>query len=142
MLIFLHTKGIGFSHYGREVKFHYIANNSAIFIPLSYYFPGEHELRNLECVSGTTSNSPEQLLFIVPDQYEDVFNKTLHYEPGLWKFQCYGSIPYFIPSFSGGVFKCRMPDESGAVVETSVGIYPDNYDKNSELIIYIFVLQI
>ena len=88
-------------------------------------------MKTLECASGTTSSSSEELLFLIPDQYEDVIG-TLHYEPGLWKFQSSRVVTYYIPSFSRGVFTCRMPDEKKEIVDISVGIYPDNYNKNGE----------
>ena len=127
--------GINFSYRGTETTFHYVVNNSAIFIPESTIQDGSHTLTNLECASGTTSDSPEQLLFIVPSQYQSVFEGVLVYEPGHWKLGREGAYHFYLPSsFSGGVFTCRLPDENGAVLDTSVGIYPDNSSMNSEWI--------
>ena len=114
----------------------YVANNSAIFIP---YIPefgqsSAYILTDLECASGTTSSSPDQLLFITPTQYQDQLNNALVYEPGHWKLQI-GGWNYSVPlSFTGGVFTCRMPDENGAVVDTSVGIFLENYGNSSKWI--------
>ena len=94
--------------------------------------PGSHILTDLECASGTTSSSPKQLLFILPSQYQSVFDGILVYEPGHWKIGITGVNLFYLPSFPGGVFTCRIPDESETVVDTSVGIFPTNYDKNSE----------
>lgn len=71
-------------------------------------------------------------MFLTTNQYQDGLNMNLVFEPGHWKIQSSGGNHFNLPSFTGGVFMCRMPDENGAVVDTSVGIYPNNYDKNSE----------
>ena len=90
-------------------------------------------LSDLECASGTISNSSDQLLFKVPTQYQSELDAALVHEPGHWKLGSSGN--YFaLQSFTGGVFTCRMPDENGAVVDTSVGLYPDYYNKNSKRI--------
>ena len=89
-------------------------------------------LANLICASGTTSSSSEELLFLTPPQYQGLLSSALVYEPGHWKLKSAGGNYVFLESFTGGVFACRMPDENGAVVDTSVGIFPDNYDKNSK----------
>ena len=128
----LHILGIGFSYKGFGSTFHYVANNSAIFIPPSSVQTGSHTLTELECASGTTSSIPEQLLFIAPPQYQVLFVGSLVYEPGHWKLGVPGSSQFYLPSFSGGVFTCRMPDENGMVLDTIVGIYPDNLDKSSK----------
>ena len=49
-----------------------------------------------------------------------------------WKLKSAGENYFALQSFTGGVFTCRMPDENGVVVDTSVGIFPENYDKNSK----------
>ena len=133
-LFYLPISGIGFSYQRTRATFHYVANNSAIFIPESTVQTNSHTLTNIECASGTTSDDPEQLLLIVPSQYQSVFDGFLVYEPGHWKLQSTGGNEFYLPSFSGGVFTCRMPDENGAVVDTSVGIYPENYNNKSKWI--------
>ena len=85
-------------------------------------------LADLECASGTTSSSSGQLLFKTPTQYQSQFNDGLAYEPGHWKLHGSLSNYFALPSFTGGVFTCMMPDD------TSVGIFPNNYDKNSKRI--------
>ena len=127
--------GIGFSYRRFGANFKYAANNSAIFIPESLVSaPDAYTLADLECASGTTSSSPAQLLFITPIQYQEQLNSALVYEPGHWKLQTEGGLHFTLQSFTGGVFTCRMPNENGVVVDTSVGIFPNNYDKNSKLI--------
>ena len=96
---------------------------------------GAYNLDDLQCASGTTNNSVEQLLFITPTQYQNQLTDSLEYEPGHWKLKHSMQYYYFIfESFTGGVFTCRMPDENGVVVDTSVGIFPENYDNNSKRI--------
>ena len=114
--------------------FQYTANNSAIFIHESINQPDAHVLADFECASGTTNSSPEQLLFITPTQYQNQANNALVYEPGIWKLRAASGIYIYLNSFTGGVFTCRMPDENGVVVDTSVGIFPKNYDSNSKWI--------
>ena len=136
----MHIKGIGFSYRRSGARFKYAANNSAIFIPPFVGFgqpPGAYTLADLECASGTTSSSSEQLLFITPTQYQNQLNDGLVYEPGLWKLQSISGNYFTLQSFTGGVFMCRMPDENGAVVDASVGIYPNDYDKNGEYTAHI-----
>ena len=128
--------GIGFSYLRIGGSFipAYVANNSALFLS-QLDDPGQFDtLANLECSSGTTSSSPEQLLFITPAQYQDQVNNSLVYEPGLWKLESTMGIYFSNQSFTGGVFTCRMPDENGIVVDTSIGIFPKTYDKNSKWI--------
>ena len=73
-------------------------------------------------------------MFIVPSQYQSLFDVFLVYEPGHWKLEGVNGNYFDLSLFSGGVFMCRMPDENGAVVDTSVGIYPVDYNKDSEWI--------
>ena len=131
-LLYNQTIGIGFSYRRSGAKFHYIANNSAIFLPISSINNNAYTLADLECASGTTSNSSEQLLFLTPNEYQYEFNGILVRQPGHWKLELQSGNYFDIPSFGGGVFTCRMPDENGAILDTSVGIYPQNYDQNSE----------
>ena len=112
--------------------FNYVVNNSAIFIPESMTAPDSHVLADLECASGTTSKSPDHLLFLTPMQYQSQLNSALVYEPGHWKLKTAIGNYFNLESFTGGVFTCRMPDENGIILDTSVGIYPVNYDKNSK----------
>ena len=130
--------GIGFSYRRSGASFKYASNNSAIFIPPfsdSAQPAGAYILEDLECASGTTSSSLEQLLFITPTQYQNQLNAGLVYQPGLWKLGLSTSMKrFYLQSFTGGVFTCRMPDENGVVVDTSVGIFPENYDENSKWI--------
>ena len=132
LYIFSLTAGIGFSYKGSVPKFKYLVNNSAIFIPKRIESSDSYTLADLECASGTTSNSSEDLLFVTPIQYQEQLNNALVYEPGHWKLEGSGGFHFYLESFTGGVFTCRMPDENGVVVDTSVGIYPENYNKSSK----------
>ena len=126
--------GIGFSYRRTGATFHYVANNSAIFIPETDLVPGAYILADLECASGTISSSSDQLLLKAPIQYQSLLNDSLVYEPGHWKLKSSSGLYYFLKSFTGGVLTCKMLDENGVVVDTSVGIFPDNYNKNSKWI--------
>ena len=125
--------GIGFSYRRSGSKFNYAANNSAIFISGPSQ-SGAYILTDLECASGTNSSSQEQLLLITPAQYQNLLSNALVYEPGHWKLQSAGGVYIVLQTFTGGAFTCRMPDENGVVVDTSVGIFPQNYDISSKWI--------
>ena len=112
--------------------FDYLANNSAIFIPESTLTSNSYILADLECASGTTSISSKDLLFLTPVQYQDQLNNALVYAPGHWKLETSIGNYFDLESFTGGVFTCRMPNEKGINLYTSVGIYPENYQKNSK----------
>ena len=131
--------GIGFSYrkIGAGFTYAYTANNSALFLPQlnGLGLPaGAYILADLECASGTTSTSSNQLLFLTPMKYQGQLNSALVYDPGHWKLETEGGNYFPLPLFTGGVFTCRMPDENGVVVDTSVGIFPENYDNNSKRI--------
>ena len=129
MYLKTHHIGIGFSYRRNpSTTTHYVANNSAIFLleQDSYYL-------EIYCASGTVSAMLDESPLIAPNTYAAFSVLALSgYEQGKWKLGGEGSELTLNPSFSGGVFTCRMPDENGVVLDTSVGLYLEDYNKSSE----------
>ena len=122
--------GIGFSFKRNETTTtHYVANNSAIFL-----LKQDSYILEIYCASGTVTAMLDELPLITPNSYAPFSGLALStYEQGKWNLGGEGGGEISLQSsFSGGVFTCRMPDENGVVLDTSVGLYLEDYNKNSE----------
>ena len=97
-----------------------LANNS--IIPAHYYYSNQRTIPKFICLSGSSSATTAQLIGINGrDITERVGDPFITDNSGVGSLEVQG-LGSFTPDYEG-VYSCRLPDEHGAMVEFSFGIY-------------------